>query len=111
MQEAMAARGLKTDRWDLDPAELTEHPGHGAIKVSYEGMTNVVGTFEPPERTGRSLIVNGHVDVVPTGPLDHWSRSPWDPHVEDGWLYGRGCGDMKAGLAAGLFAFDAIRAA
>ena len=74
-------------------------------------MTNIVGTYKPEVTGGRSLILNGHVDVVPTGPLEQWSRSPWEPHVEDGWLYGRGSGDMKAGIGASFFAFDAIRAA
>lgn len=107
----MRDRGLTIDRWALDPDELRTHPGHGAIDVSYEGMTNVVGTYEPAEPTGRSLILNGHVDVVPDGPHEQWSRSPWDAHLEDGWLYGRGSGDMKAGLGAMMFAFDAVRAA
>ncbi|CDR05585.1 ArgE/DapE family deacylase [Streptomyces iranensis] len=111
MERALKERGFTIDRWQLDPAELSEHVGHGRINVSYEGMTNVVGTFQPAQHTGRSLILNGHIDVVPVGPREQWSRSPWDPHVEDGWLYGRGCGDMKAGLAGGLFAIDAIRAA
>ena len=39
------------------------------------------------------------------------SISPWDAEVADGWMYGRGAGDMKAGLVANLFAFDAIREA
>ncbi|MFB2596157.1 ArgE/DapE family deacylase [Herbiconiux sp. P17] len=111
MEQALAERGFEIDRWELDPETLREHEGHGRIAVSYEKMTNVVGTFEPAETLGRSLILNGHIDVVPVGPLEQWSRSPWEPHVEDGWLYGRGCGDMKAGLVAGLFAIDAIRAA
>ena len=57
---------------------------------------------------GRSLILNGHIDVVPTGPLDLWTNPPFAPRVENGWLYGRGSGDMKAGLIAGLAAFDAL---
>lgn len=111
MESAMRSRGLEIDRWQLDPEEISAHPGAGAIEMPYEGMTNVVGTYEPREELGRSLILNGHVDVVPEGPREQWSRSPWEPHLEDGWLYGRGSGDMKAGLGAMLFAFDAVRAA
>ena len=69
----------------------------------------MVGSYRPPGNGGRSLILNGHIDVVPTGPVDMWTYPPYDPHIEDGWLYGRGAGDMKAGLAANLFAFDALR--
>ncbi|HXH35808.1 MAG TPA: ArgE/DapE family deacylase [Plantibacter sp.] len=108
---AMAGRGLRMDRWELDPVELAAHPGAGAIEISYEGMDNVVGTYTPPKDAGRSLILNGHIDVVPEGPEDQWQRSPWDATVRDGWLYGRGSGDMKAGLVANLYAFDAVRAA
>lgn len=111
IQQSLEQRGFAIDRWELDPTELTEHVGAGKVAISYKGMTNIVGTYLPEETAGRSLIVNGHVDVVPTGPLEQWSRSPWEPHVEDGWLYGRGSGDMKAGIAASFFAFDAIRAA
>lgn len=111
MQHAMEQRGLVIDRWELDPTELSEHVGAGAIAISYEGMTNLVGTYTPETVTGRSLILNGHVDVVPTGPLEQWSRSPWEPHLDNEWLYGRGSGDMKAGLGASFFAFDAITAA
>lgn len=111
LHSAMAQRGLEMDRWELDPGELSTHEGFGPVTVSYEGVTNVVGTYRPTAEEGRSLILNGHVDVVPEGPCDAWSRSPWDAPIIDGWLYGRGAGDMKAGLAANLFAFDAVRTA
>ncbi len=111
LHSAMAARGLDMDRWQLDPEELATHPGFGPVTVSYADVTNVVGTYLPATEAGRSLILNGHVDVVPEGPEEHWSRSPWDAPIIDGWMYGRGAGDMKAGLAANLFAFDAVRAA
>ena len=58
---------------------------------------------------GKSLILNGHVDVVPLGPLDMWERPPFDPGIEGDWLYGRGSGDMKAGLIANIAALDALR--
>ncbi|WP_017584802.1 ArgE/DapE family deacylase [Nocardiopsis ganjiahuensis] len=108
LYRAMAERGLAMDRWELDPEAIAAHPGAGRIKVSYEGVENVVGTYAPAAEEGRSLILNGHVDVVPEGPVEAWSRSPWDAPIIDGWLYGRGSGDMKAGLAANLFAYDAV---
>jgi len=108
---AMSGRGLEMDRWELDPEELATHPGAGKVEVSYRGVDNVVGTYRPREELGRSLILNGHIDVVPEGPETQWQRSPWDAAIVDGWLYGRGSGDMKAGLVANLFAFDALRAA
>lgn len=111
MYRSMENRGLEMDRWEIDSTELRGHPGYGPSTVSYDGMVNVVGSYRPTTVKGRSLILNGHVDVVPTGPEDTWSRGPWEAPVIDGWLYGRGSGDMKAGLAANLFALDAIRGA
>jgi acetylornithine deacetylase len=58
---------------------------------------------------GRSLILQTHVDVVPTGPVDMWTHQPFDPVIEGDWLYGRGGADMKAGHDANLCCLDALR--
>jgi succinyl-diaminopimelate desuccinylase len=42
----------------------------------------------------------GHTDVVPPGPLEHWTSDPFAPQVRDGFLYGRGAADMKGSIAA-----------
>jgi len=49
--------------------------------------------------------------VVPAGPLDMWRTPPFQPVVKDGWLHGRGAGDMKSGTIAALYALDALKAA
>jgi succinyl-diaminopimelate desuccinylase len=53
--------------------------------------------------------LNGHFDVVPTG--QGWTRDPFGGEIADGRLYGRGACDMKAGIAAAVFAVEAIRRA
>src|SRR5699024_7810468 len=111
LEQEYRGYGLEIDRWTIDSPELRAHPGYGKSTVGDDAMTNVVGTFHPEEELGKSLILNGHVDVVPEGPNEQWSRSPWDAEIKDGWMYGRGSGDMKAGLIANLYAFDAIRSA
>ncbi|MCP5153524.1 MAG: ArgE/DapE family deacylase [Ectothiorhodospiraceae bacterium] len=111
MFQAMRARGLAMDRFRIDVDAIRDHPGFSPVAVSYDNAINVVGTHHPREVKGRSLILNGHVDVVPVGPLDMWTYPPYEPRVVDGWLHGRGAGDMKAGLVANLFALDALRAA
>jgi succinyl-diaminopimelate desuccinylase len=58
---------------------------------------------------GPRLHFNGHFDVVPAG--DGWSLPPFDGVVRGGRLYGRGTADQKAGLAASLFAVEALRRA
>lgn len=105
----MKQRGLAMDRWAIDVASIENHPGFAPVSVPYDNAINVVGTHRPREEKGRSLILNGHIDVVPTGPLDMWDNNPFEPHVEGDWLYGRGSGDMKAGLVANIFALDALR--
>ena len=111
MAEAMDERGLTVDRWRIDVDAIKDHPGFSPVHVSYDEAYNVVGRYRPAKQSGRSLILNGHIDVVPTGPASRWSRPPFESYIKDGQLYGRGAGDMKAGLAGTLFAFDAVRAA
>ncbi|MFO1199224.1 MAG: ArgE/DapE family deacylase [Burkholderiaceae bacterium] len=105
----MRRRGLDVDRWKVNVDDIAHLPGFSPVAVSYENAFNVVGTHRPRKATGRSLILNGHIDVVPTGPHAMWSRPPFDPHVADGWMYGRGAGDMKSGLVANIFALDALK--
>ena len=109
IHQHLGARGYAMDRWAINVEEIKNHPGFSPVKVSYENAVNVVGAHRPRNPTGRSLILNGHVDVVPTGPADMWQQPPFTPWVDGDWLYGRGSGDMKAGLAANIFALDALR--
>jgi len=107
--DRLKSRGLAMDRWAVDVSEIESHPGFSPVKVDYTNAINVVGTHRPREETGRSLILNGHIDVVPEGPLSMWSRPPFEPHVDGDWMYGRGAADMKAGIAANIHALDALR--
>ena len=100
MASEMRRRGLAVDRWRIDIEEIRHLPGFSPVHVSYENAVNVVGSLRAENPKGRSLIMNGHIDVVPTGPADMWTTPPFHPRREGNWLYGRGSGDMKAGLAA-----------
>lgn len=111
MAAAMRSRGLSVDRWKIEVEDIASLPGFSPVSVSYDNAFNVVGTHRPHRTAGRSLILNGHIDVVPTGPQDMWTHPPFEPVVKDGWMYGRGAGDMKAGLVANLFAMDALASA
>lgn len=110
IHRSLGERGYAMDRWAIDVGEIENHPGFSPVKVSYENAVNVVATHRPRDELGRSLILNGHIDVVPTGPVDMWQHPPFDPWIDGDWMYGRGSGDMKAGLAANIFALDALRA-
>jgi acetylornithine deacetylase len=101
--------GLAVARFDIDNEELAELPGYSPSIGRWPRHDNVVGTHLPRTQSGRSLILNGHIDVVPVGALELWTRPPFEPRVENGRVYGRGAGDMKAGIAAYVIAFQALR--
>jgi len=62
--------------------------------------------------TGKPLVVlAGHTDVVPSGPLEKWHSDPFVPTVRDGCLYGRGAADMKTSVAAFVTACERYIAA
>jgi len=110
--DALRARGLEVDDWSLDLADLAPLPGFGPIEGDFSRARSVVGTHRPQGPSlGRSLILQGHLDVVPEGPVEMWTDPPYSGTVRDGWMYGRGAGDMKAGTVAAIFALDAIRRA
>lgn len=107
--EAFAGRGLAVDRFEFDRQAIAAHPGGSKFSDEHSTAPLVVATHRPQSEVGRSLILQGHVDVVPTGPEDMWTHPPFEPVIDGDWLYGRGGADMKAGHAANLFALDALR--
>ena len=88
----LSALGMQIDRFEALP-----------------GRDDVVGRLAGAGG-GRSLILNGHVDVVPAGDASAWSHDPWGGELEDGRLWGRGACDMKGGIAAGVMALRALGA-
>lgn len=89
--------------------EIEYHTAEGrAEHTAAHPRVNVVGT-----RRGRSahplVHLNGHFDVVPAG--SGWTKDPFGGEVSDGRIWGRGSCDMKAGIAAAVFAAEALRRA
>jgi acetylornithine deacetylase len=103
------SRGYAMERFAMDEAALTAHPGGAPFSPAHSTAPIVVAIHRPREETGRSLILQAHVDVVPAGPADMWTHPPFEPAIDGDWLYGRGGADMKAGHAANLAALDALR--
>jgi acetylornithine deacetylase len=95
----------------IDPVKLSQHPGFAPVPWSYEGRYNVAALREASAEGGHSVIFNGHLDVVSPEPVKLWDRDPYDPVERDGWLYGRGAGDMKSGVAAMTYAVHAVEKA
>lgn len=105
-----AARGWEVDSFairdvDLDAYDVAVPMARGA---SADMMQVVARVPSVAPQTGRSLIMQGHVDVVPPGPAEFWTDAPFSGVIRDDRLYGRGAQDMKAGVAAIVFALNAL---
>ncbi|MFC7691986.1 ArgE/DapE family deacylase [Paeniroseomonas aquatica] len=112
MARQLAARGYGVDRYTLAEVPLAAHPkASPMVDVSAATSVQVVATHRAANPTGRSLILQGHIDVVPAGPEEMWTYPPYSATIRDGWMYGRGAHDMKSGVAAMVFAMDALKAA
>ena len=107
-QELVASQleglGFEVQRLALSES-IREDPLAGVPAMSYEGRFNVLGVT--PHDGRPSLLLNGHIDVVPVNTAT-WSSDPFTPVVRDGWLYGRGAGDMKGGFAMAVLALRAL---
>lgn len=75
---------------------------------SEPGRENAVGVIRG-SGGGRSLIYNGHVDVVPAGRVENWQQDPFGGHIDADRIWGRGSTDMKAGVLAQAFAARALQ--
>ena len=108
IQDKLESLGLDTEKILVRFDKLKDHPGFSDDGFSPDSRMNVIGQWHN-DGDGRSLILNGHVDVVPTGPENLWNKSPWSGSVKNGRIYGRGSCDMKAGLGAGIFAVQVLQ--
>ena len=108
MKKYLEEMGLVVDCFVPDKEELKKHPAYVHTDISYEGRPNLVATAKG-SGGGRSLLFNGHIDVIPEGAAENWGHGCWSGAIEDGKLYGRGTSDMKSGVAAMTMALKAIR--
>lgn len=105
----LRAAGMDTDLWSIDLASTVgdpQFPGMEAARTEAWGLVGAWGGGDGP-----TVVLNGHLDVVPPGAPDRWSVGPWDGTVRDGRVHGRGACDMKGGLACQVIAVEALRRA
>ncbi|WP_442951201.1 peptidase [Paenibacillus sp. 481] len=114
MADKMRNIGLEVDMWELDGEDgedgkrLKMHPYFYSPRDDFKGSPNVVGVCRGTGG-GRSIILNGHVDVVPEGNRELWDDDPFGGVIKDGKLFGRGATDMKGGSVSLLLAVQALQ--
>jgi acetylornithine deacetylase len=110
MRSVYESLELDIDEFEVNSEMLSKHPAYSPSIIAYSGRPNVVGVHRPKHGTrGRSLILNGHIDVVPVGEALMWDHEPFSAKITGGRLYGRGAADMKAGITAATMAFKILR--
>ena len=99
----------EADAQDVVACHLSENGFETGKWEAFPYRPNVVGDWDGEE--DKSLIVGGHIDVVPVGDISAWGRDPFSGDIDHGNVWGRGAVDMKGGLAACIGAARAIRQA
>jgi acetylornithine deacetylase len=99
--------GLSVELFTPEKNIIKAHPAYTPIDLDYIDRTNVIAEYKGIS-SGRSLILGGHIDVVSPEPIPQWTHDPWGGEVIGDRLYGRGASDMKAGLAANIYALKAL---
>jgi len=108
VERRMREIGLAVERFDVDATALAAHDGFNKTPRSYLGRPNVAGR-RPGAGTGKSLLMNAHIDTVPIDTPASWTRDPFSGEIVDGRLYGRGACDDKAGVVECLLVAHALR--
>jgi acetylornithine deacetylase len=105
LADRLSAAGASVDVWEPKPEDVrgAQVPFH----LGFEGRPQLVARFAGASG-GRSLLLNGHIDVVSGEPKERWTDDPNTPVVRDGLLYGRGSCDMKGGVAAMVLAAEVL---
>jgi acetylornithine deacetylase len=106
----LAAEGLEVDHWQIPLDELAARPDFPGMEVARTEAWGVVARLRG-RGGGRSLMLNGHLDVVPPGDFATWHDDPYSGRVAGGHVHGRGACDMKGGVAAALSALRALHRA
>ena len=104
--DRLAARGAAVTVEEPDAALVAGHP-MVPPGLSFDGRPQLVARFAGAGG-GRSLLLNGHVDVVDAEPREAWSSDPFDAVVRDGAVWGRGACDMKGGVACMVLAAEVL---
>lgn len=111
VEKKLESMGLDVDVWEPNVDDLRDHPGYFDTNTyeeyGYEDRPNVAAVVEGLG-DGPSIALAGHIDVVSVND-EKWTYDPWSATIEDGKMFGRGACDMKGGVAANIFALEALQ--
>jgi acetylornithine deacetylase len=108
LRKTLKTYGLDAELYDIAFLSRSNHP-YVRHDRNYEGRQNLIARL-PGTGRGRSLLISGHMDTVPSG-REPWRDSPWSGVIRRGRMYGRGTYDMKGGLVAGFATAMALKKA
>jgi acetylornithine deacetylase len=108
LADRTARAGMDVDHWRLDLADLAARPGFPGTEAPRRESWGLVAATGHDD--GPTVVLQGHVDVVPPGDPGRWHGDPWTPRPAGPRLYARGACDMKAGVAANLAVAEAVLA-
>ncbi len=106
LAERLARAGAEIDLFEPDAAVMAGWP-LVPPGLEFAGRPQLIATLHGAGG-GRSLVFNGHIDVVSVQPREQWTSDPFVAEVRDGSLYGRGACDMKGGIAAMVLATEVL---
>jgi len=94
--------GDTSDLGSFIKSYIEDHGGEVELYEPKEGIVNILSSTGkgPPH-----IILNGHLDQFPSEVGEKWKVDPYGGEIKDGYLYGRGSGDMKGGLASLLYCY------
>jgi len=109
ISELMMHAGLDVERLVVPLADVQDDETFPGTEVERSELPIVAGRLRG-HKPGPTLMLCGHVDVVPPGDPDTWTTPAFQPTIRDGAIYGRGACDMKGGLVAALEAIRLVAA-
>lgn len=104
----MGAEVITDQMKDEDIQKFYELYQEGNLGHDYTDRYNVYATFKG-NSSGKSIMFNGHMDVMPADNVEEWTNPPFEAIVRDGKMYGRGTADMKGGLMASVMAVQLLK--
>lgn len=100
-RELIAIPSLSSQEGNVVKRIQREMKALGYDEVRVDPMGNILGRIGSGKRV---IAIDGHVDTVDVGDRKAWKTDPFDPVLKNGVIYGRGCSDMKGGVAAAIYA-------